>query len=230
MILHSLKKYHIPESESSMKKILVAGTAKSTENYVAILKHLGAEPVVSLHPESVYSFDGLLLPGGGDICPSYFHQPVIDTRKPDPDLDRAQFHILYQFLHTHKPILGICKGMQLINVFFGGNLKQHMKEENAHQWNGTDQWHKTTASPSSLLSKLYGTDFHVNSAHHQSIDETGQDLEIIQTSNDQIPEAIMHERLPILGVQWHPERMCLTHKKYGTVDGAVLFHWFLNPV
>ena len=211
-----------------MKKILVAGNPQTAENYVAVLKHLGAEPVVSLCPESVYSFDGLLLPGGGDICPCFFHQPVIDTRKPDPDLDRVQFHILYQFFHAHKPILGICKGMQLINVFFGGSLKQHLDTENLHQWNGADQWHETTAKDHSLLSRLYGKQFQVNSAHHQSVDRIGADLEIIQTSEDLVPEALCHKRLPICGVQWHPERMCLAHKKYGTIDGTVLFHWLLN--
>lgn len=212
-----------------MKKILVAGKPETTENYTAVLKHLGAEPIVSLHPESVYSFDGLLLPGGTDICPNFFHQPVIDTRKPDPDLDLAQLRILYQFFHAHKPILGICKGMQLINVFFGGNLKQHLETEVLHQWNGADKWHKTTAKNNSLLAKLYGTRFEVNSAHHQSIDQIGHDLELIQYSDDNVAEAICHKRLPICGVQWHPERMCLAHKKYGTIDGTVLFHWFLNP-
>ena len=211
-----------------MKKILIAGNIETTENYVAVLRHLGADPKVSLHPESVYSFDGLLLPGGTDICPCYFQQPVIDTRKPDPDLDRAQLHILYQFFHAHKPILGICKGMQLINVFFGGDLKQHLETEDFHQWNGEDQWHETTIKPNSLLAKLYGTRFKVNSAHHQCIDHIGQDLELIQTSDDNVSEAICHKHLPICGVQWHPERMCLSYKKYGTIDGTVLFHWFLN--
>lgn len=212
-----------------MKKILVAGIPKDTTNYVAVLEHLGAEPIVSLHPESVYSFDGLLLPGGGDICPSYFDQPVIDTRKPNPDLDRAQFSVLYQFLHTHKPILGICKGMQLINVFFGGDINQHVESEALHQWNGADQWHETTVKKDSLLDKLYNTNVEVNSAHHQSIGTAGQDLEVIQTSIDEIPEAVCHEHLPLLGVQWHPERMCLGHKKYGAADGTAIFRWFLNP-
>ena len=144
-----------------MKKILIAGKAQEAENYVEVLRYLGAEPVVCLHPESLYSFDGLILPGGGDICPSYFNQPVIDTRKADPDLDRAQFHILYQFLHMHKPILGICKGMQLINVFFGGDLNQHVASENLHQWNGEDQWHETVATQNSMLNKLYGTHLRV---------------------------------------------------------------------
>ena len=212
-----------------MKKILIAGKENATENYVDVLKYLGAEPVVTLHPESVYSFDGLVLPGGGDICPSYFDQPVIDTRIVDPDLDRLQFHILYQFLHTHKPILGICKGMQLINVFFGGDIKQHVEKECLHQWNGKDQWHRTSAKKASILYKLYGSEFNVNSAHHQSIDTTGQDLKIIQNSSDGIPEAISHEFLPILGVQWHPERMCLSHKKSDAVSGTAIFRWFLNP-
>lgn len=212
-----------------MKKILIAGKEQETANYVRVLTYLGAEPIVSLHPESVYSFDGLLLPGGGDICPSYFDQPVIDTRKADPDLDRLQFHILYQFLHTHKPILGICKGMQLINVFFGGDLKQHVASEDLHQWNGEDQWHETVAAKNSVLEKLYLSHFKVNSAHHQSIDSVGQDLEIIQTSADGVPEALVHDHLPILGVQWHPERMCLSHEKGGTVSGTAIFRWFLNP-
>ncbi|MBQ8856556.1 MAG: gamma-glutamyl-gamma-aminobutyrate hydrolase family protein [Lachnospiraceae bacterium] len=211
-----------------MKKILIAGNQKDTKNYVEVIKYLGAEPVVSLHPESVYSFDGLILPGGGDICPSYFNQPVIDTRKADPDLDRSQFHILYQFLHTHKPILGICKGMQLINIFFGGDLKQHIDSEKIHQWNGADQWHLTKVMENSILDKLYGTEFEVNSAHHQSIENLGQDLEIIQHSEDGVPEALSHEFLPILGVQWHPERMCLAHEKSGTVSGTAIFRWLLN--
>ena len=212
-----------------MRKILIAGKAKSSQNYVNVLKYLGAKPVVSLHPESVYSFDGLILPGGGDICPSYFNQPVIDTRKSDPDLDRLQFHILYQFLHTHKPVLGICKGMQLINVFFGGDLNQHTDSENLHQWKGEDQWHETVAAKHSVLETLYGTYFKVNSAHHQSIDTIGQDLSIVQTSADGVAEAIQHDRLPILGVQWHPERMCLNHKKSDAVSGTAIFRWFLNP-
>ena len=211
-----------------MKKILVAGKEKETQNYVEVLRYLGAEPVVSLHPESVYGYDGLVLPGGGDICPSYFDQPVIDTRKPDPDLDRLQFHIMYQFLHTHKPILGICKGMQLLNVFFGGDLKQHVENEDLHQWNGNDQWHETSTKKNSILDKLYGAYVKVNSAHHQCVDMPGQDLIVIQTSTDGIPEAISHERLPILGVQWHPERMCLQHRKSGTVSGTAIFHWLLN--
>ena len=212
-----------------MRKILIAGKAKSSQNYVNVLKYLGVKPVVSLHPESVYSFDGLILPGGGDICPSYFNQPVIDTRKSDSDLDRLQLHILYQFLHTHKPILGICKGMQLINIFFGGDLNQHVDSENLHQWNGEDQWHDTIATQNSILSNLYGTYFKVNSAHHQSIKTHGQDLKITQLSTDGVAEAVQHDRLPILGVQWHPERMCLNHKKSDAVSGTAIFRWFLNP-
>ncbi len=212
-----------------MKKILIAGNKKDTENYVRILQYLGSDPIVTLHPGSIYSYDGLLLPGGGDISPSYFDQPVIDIRKPDPDLDRAQFHILYQFLHSHKPILGICKGMQLLNVFFGGTLNQHVESEALHQWNGSDQWHITHASKNSILEKLYGEQFEVNSAHHQSVAATGFDLKIIQHAEDHVPEAICHEFLPILGVQWHPERMCLKHKKNGAVDGTAVFRWFLNP-
>lgn len=213
-----------------MKKILIAGQQENVTNYVDVLNYLGIDPVVSLHPESVYSYDALILPGGGDICPSYFDQPVIDTRKPDPELDRLQLHILYQFLHTHKPILGICKGMQLLNVFFGGDLRQHLEEEDTHQWDQKDRWHPTTVKPFSILAKLYGNDFSVNSAHHQSIGNVGQDLHVIQHAEDGIPEAISHEFHPLLGVQWHPERMCLGHKRSGTVSGTAVFEWLLDPL
>lgn len=119
--------------------------------------------------------------------------------------------------------------MQLINIFFGGDLNQHVASENLHQWNGEDQWHETIAAKKSVLEKLYGTYFKVNSAHHQSIDTVGQDLEIIQASTDGVPEAIHHDHLPILGVQWHPERMCLSHQKSGAVSGTAVFRWLLNP-
>ena len=119
--------------------------------------------------------------------------------------------------------------MQLINVFFGGDLAQHLESENLHQWNGEDQWHETIAKKHSILAKLYSPYFRVNSAHHQSIDHVGHDLEVIQASTDGIPEAISHDHLPILGVQWHPERMCLSHKKSGTVSGTAIFQWLLNP-
>ena len=76
-----------------MKKILIAGSKKDTKNYAEVLNYLGAEPVVSLHPESVYSFDGLILPGGGGICPSYFDQPVIDTREISSKSTRTIFFI-----------------------------------------------------------------------------------------------------------------------------------------
>ena len=119
--------------------------------------------------------------------------------------------------------------MQLINVFFGGDLNQHVHSENLHQWDGEDRWHETVSTKNSVLEKLYSTYFKVNSAHHQSICSVGQDLSIIQLSTDGIPEAIVHDHLPILGVQWHPERMCLEHKKSDAVSGTAVFRWLLNP-
>lgn len=211
-----------------MKKILIAGTVQNTQNYASILRHLNAFPIISLSPESIYSFDGLVLPGGGDLCPTFFSQPFIDTRNSDPLLDRAQFHLLYQFYHARKPILGICKGMQMMNVFFGGDLKQHLDSENLHQWNGHDQWHPTIAQKGTFLEKIYGSSFEVNSAHHQCISTPGQGFNIIQYALDGTPEGLMHERLPIFAVQWHPERMCLRHKKYGAPDGTAIFYVFLN--
>ena len=77
---------------------------------------------------------------------------------------------------------------------------------------------------------LYGSDFPVNSAHHQGIGYPGRDLFIIQYAPDDVPEAIIHKTLPILGVQWHPERMCFEHRRTDTPDGSLLLTYFLSLI
>lgn len=208
-----------------MKKILIAGESGKTINYEKILRHLGMEAETSLHVPNVSFYDGLVLPGGGDIDPRLFGQLPGGTRFFDPELDRLQLAILNAFVLDKKPVLGICKGMQLINIHFGGDMVQHLAESEAHEYRGGDQFHATTAREG-FLKEIYGESFVVNSAHHQGVDRPGQGIMYVQFASDKVVEALNHVHLPILGVQWHPERLCLKHQREGAVDGALVFSYF----
>ena len=148
----------------------------------------------------------------------------------DPELDRLQLFLLRSFLRKNLPVLGICKGMQLINVCLGGGIIQDLPTAGRHAYIGKDQIHPSHAEKGSLLHTLYGENFPVNSAHHQGIAEPGEDLIVIQHAPDGVAEAIVHTSLPILGIQWHPERMCFARKRPDTPDGSLLLARFLSLI
>lgn len=211
-----------------MKKILIAGHPEQTKNYEAALTALSADCVTTLNVPTTAPYDGLILPGGGDIDPKLFGQLNHGSRVIDPILDRLQLAVLKAFVLDRKPVLGICKGMQLINIYFGGDIHQNLPSYKMHQYDGQDQIHKTSALPGSFLHRLYGQDFTVNSAHHQGVDSPGRGITYVQYCLDGVVEGLTHDYLPIWGVQWHPERMCFAHKKSNAADGALLFKAFLN--
>lgn len=206
-----------------MKNILIVGEAGKTHNYENALRRLGAECRTALHVPDVSFYDGLLLPGGGDIDPRLFGQLPAGTRTFDPQLDRSQLAILKAFVMERKPVLGICKGMQLINIYFGGDMVQHLPCAQSHEYlqegDQGDQLHETTALKGSYLEALYGESFVVNSAHHQAVAAPGRGICYVQSARDGVIEGLAHESLPVYGVQWHPERLCFEHRREGAVDG-----------
>lgn len=211
-----------------MKHIAIAGTPEGAANFIAALEALGAAGTPVLEGDD-RDYDGLILPGGDDIDPALFGQENRGSREIDRDRDLQQLHLLHHFVQAKKPILGVCKGHQLLNVYFGGGLCQHIPEYLRHQRvKGQDQAHGVRCQSGSLLEGLYGPEFPVNSAHHQAVDTPAQGLGAIAWSDDGVLEAMVHESLPILGVQWHPERMCLQHRREDTVDGLPLFAWYLS--
>lgn len=206
-------------------KIAITGRNKDTVNYEKALRSMGVSCLTTMDLGRLSQFDGLLLPGGGDITPAFFGQKNQGSRNIDVELDITQLQALELFVKWQRPVLGICKGMQLINVFFGGTIIQHIKESGRHAWDNGDKFHPTTILPDSILAHIYGTDIITNSAHHQAVGSIGRSLRVIQHSADDIVEGIVHDSLPILGVQWHPERML---DDSSPADGRLLFSYFLS--
>lgn len=153
--------------------------------------------------------DGLLLPGGGDMDPKFYGQ----TRIPacgEPNLlrDAAEPLLLRAFLAADKPVLGICRGIQVMNAVLGGDLYQDIKpfEHLPHN----DHWakvHTVTVRRGTLLSRILGQDtVLVNSQHHQAVDRVAPGFTLAALSEDGIVEAIEKPDARFcLGVQWHPE-------------------------
>ena len=214
-----------------MLKIAVPTTRDDTHirNYINALVLSGAEPETGtvIHPESC---DGLLLPGGPDVHPSLYGQEKAPETEFDSDLDTLQFIVLRRFLELGKPVFGICRGHQLINVALGGTLIQHLPTAGDHQQiqPGVDRVHSCTAEPDSWIAEIYGTGFAVNSSHHQGVDKPGEGLHVVLRAQDGVVEAMQHKTLPVWSVQFHPERMCFDHKRTDTVDGSPLFRFFLE--
>jgi putative glutamine amidotransferase len=211
-----------------LKNILIAGERGKTRNYENALAHLGCAFKTSLHVPDLSLYDGLLLPGGGDIDPRLFGQLPAGSRAFDPKLDRIQLAVLGAFVKAKKPVLGICKGMQLINIYFGGDMIQHLSCAETHEYTEEDRLHETEAVKGSYLEALYGERFVVNSAHHQGVDAPGRGITYVQSAKDGVIEALAHESLPVYGVQWHPERLCFEHRREKAVDGRALLEFFVR--
>lgn len=158
--------------------------------------------------------DGLLLPGGADIEPALYGQSRTEQcGKPKPIRDAAEPMILEAFLQTGKPIFGICRGVQLLNVYFGGTLHQDIKRTQAYKHSDflsrARSTHPVQIEQDSKLYAILGeNEISVNSIHHQAVDQIGSGLHVSAVSADGFTEGL---ELPThrfcLAVQWHPEHM-----------------------
>ena len=174
------------------------------------------------------TYDGLL-PGGCDIDPVRYGEENQGSSKVMDDLDEMQLSMLDCFVKREKPVLGICRGHQLINVYFGGSLVQHLSTADTHRdpTYKKDPVHPCAARDQSWRARLSGNDFYLNSAHHQAVKRLGEGLIVDGwCSLDHVIEAMHHAQLPVYGVQFHPERMCLDLERTDTVDGLLIFHFF----
>lgn len=194
-----------------------------SDSYIQAIKTVGGLPIVlplikskSVITEYAELCDGFLFCGGGDITPLLFGQePADNSGKTDISLDLYQIRLMKAILETDKPVLAICRGMQVLNVACGGTIYQDMNlidfETINHMQNSVsrrDISHKVIFEPDSFIQKLLGDFAYTNSYHHQAVDRLGKGLTVSGFTGDAIVEAIeMPSHTYVLGVQWHPENM-----------------------
>ena len=209
-------------------KLLLSGRQR-IENYVRAVEAVGAVAVAEYLPKVDTGYDGLILCGGNDVDPCRFCEQIRGAMDIDRARDERELMLLRAYVEAGKPILGICRGHQLVNVFFGGSLYQHIPEAELHKRFGVmDSVHTVTSEQNSIIRKLYGDKFSVNSAHHQAIKVLGEGLRATAYWNNKYIEAVEHTAMPILGMQWHPERMMLSEARDDTTSGLPIFRYFVE--
>ena len=159
--------------------------------------------------------DGFILSGGGDINPILygdFPHPCLEEFHTG--LDRAQWALTEEILRTDKPLLAICRGIQLLNVVLGGTLWQditaigHPVMLHSQYSPREDIFHPVSIEKDSILGRLWGEQLEVNSFHHQCLNHLGRHLKITATAPDGVIEAVeMPDHTFVVGIQWHPEML-----------------------
>lgn len=209
-ILLSVKKKDMERGlQSPYVKALIAAGAKAEEIELATST---VPPRLKLD-----AYDGVLFAGGEDVAPHFYGETrKFENVQMNQSRDDFEFKLLDLARHNRHPILGICRGIQVINVRFGGTLYQDLKSETAlnldHQQTGSrsDTTHSVTLTdPESKLASAFKGSCRVNSLHHQAIHRLGHGLKVIAHSEDGLVEAVeAADEYPfLLAVQWHPEEI-----------------------
>lgn len=169
----------------------------------------------SLQKQYLNEIDGLVLQGGVDVSPKSYGEEGIENNRWPGDYYRDQYELklVDWAFKNNKPILGICRGMQILNVYFGGTLyqdleiqtKTHIRHRCANEYDKIQ--HGVELASDSFLKEAYQADkIEVNTVHHQGVKDLGKNLIVEATSHeDNLIEAFRHKDKPVWGVQWHPE-------------------------
>lgn len=205
------------------------------QTYIRMLENLGALPVMiplqmtEATLRGIFErLDGLFLPGGEDIDPSHYgaaQHPRLGAT--DKERDRTELLVTRWAVETGMPLLGVCRGLQMINVACGGTLHQDLHDEcpmlDKHDFTPPTYEryrisHTVTIEPDSRLAQALGTVHEVNSMHHQGIDQLGAGLRVVARAEDGLAEAIELPVLPyVVGVQWHPEELATTDQHHSNL-------------
>ena len=196
--------------------VLPAGYVTELQRAGAIAIALSPDGYLVDHPDELLDrIDGVILSGGGDLDPAtYGAQRHPETALVSPERDAFELALTRRAVERDLPVLGVCRGMQVLNVAFGGTLLQHLPEHFGHaahrrvagSFDGAD--HDVRLTDGSLAARAAGGLQHgTKSHHHQGIDQVGEGLVATGIASlDQLVEALeLPERRFVLGVQWHPE-------------------------
>lgn len=183
--------------------------------------------------------DGFVLQGGTDLAPQTYGEEPIGIWKGDGHRDQYELKILDYAIKNSKPVLGICRGFQLMNVYFGGTLYQDTltQKPNVADHRSAELYdtikHPIKLVEGSFFGQLYAHEAnpYVNTVHHQSVKDLGKDLEVYAWSNDGLIEAFGYTKEPqgkVMAVQWHPEFFHTIQSEL--IDADVLYEAFLQHV
>jgi gamma-glutamyl-gamma-aminobutyrate hydrolase PuuD len=196
----------------------LTGAYAVPDNYVEAVRRAGGRPVLLLPGERgdardlLELVDGLLLVGGGDVEPTrYGGQDGPTIYGVEPERDALEFELLRSAADASVPTLAVCRGVQVMNVAFGGTLIPHLPDRPGMLPHGTPsgedhRMHVVKAAPNSLLASAAGGDvLECSTHHHQGVDALGENLLATAWSDDGLVEAIERPSGWMVGVQWHPE-------------------------
>lgn len=182
---------------------------------------LPVTPEEDLAEQMFAQCDGILFPGGFDVDPRFYKEapdPMIGTI--DSTMDRFWFQALDFAVVNKVPLLGICRGMQLVNVGLGGSLYQDLARRGVPSYLHSQRqrrdylMHEVRIEPGSRLSRVLGEErIYTNTMHHQCVKELGRGLKLVAQTDDGVPEALESEDGQIMLVQWHPEALLETEPK-----------------
>lgn len=166
----------------------------------AKVREMGVDAVIVTGGYDPSQYDGIIIPGGGDLDPSRYGQANTGSSNIDNALDDRQIDAVKRSAEAGKPVLGICKGIQLVNVAFGGTLNQNI---GGHM----GVWHSAHVVAGGWLSGVYSGSVSVLSYHHQSIRDLAPGFQVDMRAGDGTVEAISNSAKRVYGVQFHPEQM-----------------------
>lgn len=184
--------------------------------WTASLHAAAEDPELELRRAS-HDADVVVILDGDDIDPGLYGQPDRRPRRSPYErrADRLQIAVIMDAVGAGRPLLGLGRGHQLLNVALGGSLRQHVP---GHRGPGTEPFIAIPLDLSPVAPGLRGSAL---CAHHQAVDELGEGLVALTRADDGVIEAIAHESLPLLGVQWHPEHPLTASSQLGVLLRAV---------